>query len=149
MKRSLFKVILFRGLIFVHLDLFRISSLGFRISPGGSPLYHHCCPAQAAAEAHQHYMVALLKPSLLYGLAQSDRDRGCRGVAIAVYIDEYLLRREFECLGGRFQDAGVGLMRNDSSMSDKSSPAALTACLVARQMIFTANLNTSGPFIVI
>ena len=46
-------------------------------------------------------------------LAQRDRDRGGRGVAIAIDVHQHSVARQAEGGGGRFDDAAVRLVRHE------------------------------------
>src|SRR5680860_1684400 len=54
------------------------------------PLGEAGAPGEPSAEPGHQQHVALLQAAVLTGLVQADRNRGARGVAIAVQVGEHL-----------------------------------------------------------
>src|SRR6266480_7893326 len=58
------------------------------------PLEDRRAPREPAAERDDEHLVAATKPPFGRGLAQRDRDRGCRRVAVLLDVHEDALHRE-------------------------------------------------------
>src|SRR5690606_5944107 len=69
-------------------------------------------PGEAGAERREEDEIALPGAALLDGLAERERDRGGRGVAVFVDVLHHLLGRDAELAGHELVDAGVGLVRD-------------------------------------
>ena len=92
----------------------------------GTPLHQGRAPGESGAETDQQDMVALLHPPLLHRLAERQRNRGARRVTVARQVRVDPLRRQFQRLGGRGDDARVGLVR------DNQPPRRPARCPCAR-----------------
>ncbi|CEE61807.1 hypothetical protein XAC2852_230020 [Xanthomonas citri pv. citri] len=69
-------------------------------------------PGKPATEGFQQQQLAALHATGAHRFVQRQRHRGRRRVAMAIYGDDHLLHRQLHPLGSGFDDAQVGLMRN-------------------------------------
>src|SRR5947209_8566445 len=76
-----------------------------------SPSYQGGSPCEATPHRFDHDEIALFDPAIGMGLCKRQRDRGSRGIAMAVDGDDDFLRCDTKLFGRRIDDAPVRLMR--------------------------------------
>src|SRR5204862_5617752 len=81
---------------------------------GTSPLDDRAGPSKAAAEHDHQDVIAAFDSSAAIGFVERDSYGGSRSVAVAVEIHKHFVPGDTEPIGDRFDDAQVGLMRNDT-----------------------------------
>src|SRR5439155_21666259 len=73
---------------------------------------HPRAPGQAGAETAENEKITRLDTSLRPRFVEAERDRGGRGVAVALQIVIDLAARDLENVDGRIDDANIGLVRH-------------------------------------
>jgi trehalose synthase len=102
------------------LTLGRHAFYWFRLARPGdpcleAPAQQHRPDREAGTDRHQQHQIALLQPSLVDGVLERERDRGGRGVAEPLEIDDDGALVEAEAVGGGLDDAAVGLVRHEQA----------------------------------
>src|SRR5205814_8927263 len=77
------------------------------------PPHDHAAPGEAGAERAEHHRHARLQAPALDRLVERDGDGSRRGVPEAIDVDVDLVHRHGGVLGGGFDDADVGLVRDE------------------------------------
>src|SRR5713226_6441461 len=80
---------------------------------GYTPAHGHAGPGEADTEGHHHDVLVLVDEPGIDGLYHGQRDGGAGGVAVAIDIDEDLVHRHLQPLLSGFDDAQIGLMRDE------------------------------------
>ncbi len=78
------------------------------------PLDDRSGPGQSAAEDDHQNVIAGFDSAAAIRLIEGDGDGRGGGVAVAIEIHEEFLDRDFQSVGDRFNDADVGLVRDDA-----------------------------------
>src|SRR4029077_5612751 len=85
-----------------------------RRRPTASPFQYGARPGEPTPEDnHEHIITPLDAPSAI-GFVECNRHGRSGGVAVAVQIHKHFVARNAEPVGDRFNDAQIGLMRNDT-----------------------------------
>ena len=71
-------------------------------------------PGQSAAEDDHQNVIAGFDPAGAVGFVEGDGDGRGGSVAVAIEIHEESLERDLQPIGDRFDDAEIGLVRNDA-----------------------------------
>src|SRR3954447_22225932 len=77
-----------------------------------APLDDGRATRQARAERHEEDVVAVLHTARVYRLAEGDRNRGGRGIAVLLDVHEDLVGVKFQALGNGINDADICLVRD-------------------------------------
>ena len=78
------------------------------------PLDDRTRPGEPAAEDDEQHVVADLHAAGAVGFVEGDGDGGGAGVAVAVEIHHEALERQLHPVGDGFDDAEIGLVRDDA-----------------------------------
>ena len=87
--------------------------IGPRLDRAHQPQQHADPHTRPAPKAVMQDHVAGLDPALADALVERDRDRGRRGVAVAVHVLVDLARVDLQPLADGVDDAQVGLVRDE------------------------------------
>ena len=90
---------------------FRFNALSVQQS---LPFDDRARPGQSAAEHDHQNVIAVFDPAGAIRFVERDGDRGGRRVAVLVEIHKESIERNFQSIGDRFDDAEIGLVRNDA-----------------------------------
>jgi hypothetical protein len=70
--------------------------------------------SESRANGGEQHQVALLQSLFFQRRLHCQRDRACRGVAIAIDVDDDLLERQAQAFGGSRDDPPIGLMGDEA-----------------------------------